>query len=87
MDFWDRFSAYYDSAEALPIGAFGFDSTDVSDEASAVVGVYAKYAMNLMSGSVDPATELPKFLDELTAAGIDTIVDAANAQLAAYLGK
>lgn len=43
--------------------------------------------MNLMSGSVDPATELPKFLDELTAAGIDTIVDAANAQLAAYLGK
>lgn len=87
LTYWDDFAAYYDSAEALPIGAFAFDSTDVSDEAAAVVGVWAKYGMNLMSGAVDPATELPKFLDELNSAGIDTIVDAANAQLAEYLGK
>ncbi len=85
VDFWDRFSAYYDAAEALPMGAFAFDSTDVSTEAGAVAGVYAKYAMNLMSGAVDPAVELPKFLEELDAAGINTIVDAANAQLDAFL--
>ena len=86
VGFYDRFAAFYESAEALPMGAFIFDSSATSTENAAVANVYAKYAMNLMSGAVDPATELPKFLEELDAAGINAIVDAANEQLAAYMG-
>lgn len=87
LGFYDRFAEYYNAAETLPFGSYSFDSSVVSTEAGNVANVYAKYAMNLMSGATDPATELPKFLDELNAAGIDAIVDAANQQLNAYLGK
>ena len=86
VDFWDRFSAYYDSAETVPCKGFIFDSSVVGDEAAAVANVYSAYAFNLCAGAVDVETELPKFLDELQTAGIDKIVDAANEQLAAYLG-
>ena len=84
--FYDRFAAFYESAEQLPLGTFVFDSSVTATDNAAVANVYAKYAMNLMSGAVDPATELPKFLEELDAAGINAIVDAANEQLNAYLG-
>ena len=84
-DFWNRFAAYYDSAEVLPYGSFIFDSSELSNEAAALGNVYAKYAFNLMSGAVDPATELPKFLEELEAAGMPTFVEAAQNQLAEFL--
>lgn len=85
--FYDRFAAFYESAEATPMGAFIFDNSVTSTENASVANVYAKYAMNLMSGAVDPATELPKFLEELDAAGINAIVDAANEQLTAYMSN
>ena len=40
-----------------------------------------------MSGAVDPATELPVFLKALDDAGMQDVVDAANAQLTAYLAN
>lgn len=85
--FFDRFAAFYESAESLPMGTFIFDSSVCATEAGNVANVYAKYAFNLMAGAVDPAAELPKFLSELETAGINTIVDAANQQLDAYLAK
>lgn len=85
LGFYEEFAKFYESAEATPMGTYIFDSSDVSSAAATVSNVYAKYAMNLMSGAVDPATELPKFLEELDAAGINEIVDAANAQLDAFL--
>ena len=42
VDFWDRFSAYYDAAEALPMGGFIFDSSELSTEAAALSNVYAE---------------------------------------------
>ncbi|MCQ2558127.1 MAG: ABC transporter substrate-binding protein, partial [Oscillospiraceae bacterium] len=86
-DFWGRFSAYYDAAEALPYGGFIFDSSVCEDEAGALANVYAEYAFNLMCGAVDPATVLPEFLAKLDAAGINTLVEAAQTQMDAYLGK
>ena len=83
-DFWDEFAAYYDSAEKLPYGAFILDTSDMAAETAALGNVYAKYAFNLMSGATDPATELPKFLDELEGAGMAKFVEAAQAQLAEF---
>ena len=49
--------------------------------------VAAQYALALDCGATDPATELPKFLEALENAGMQTYLDAANAQLEAYLAK
>ena len=86
VDFWDRFSAYYDAAEALPMVGFIFDSSDLSTEAAALSNVYAEYAFNLMSGAVNPDDVLPTFLSKLEDAGINDFVGAAQEQLAAYMG-
>ena len=86
-DYWERFAAYYDAAEVLPLGSFIMDKSELANEAGAIGNVAAQYAFNLCSGAVDPATELPKFLDELTAAGMDKFVESANAQLDAFLAK
>ena len=85
-DYWQRFSAYYDAAEALPYGGFIFDGSALETEAAAIANVWAEYAFNLMSGAVDPATELPAFLSKLETAGINEFVAEAQAQLAAYVG-
>ena len=86
LTYWDDFSAYYDAAKALPLGGFIFDSSALENEAAALGNVCAQYAFNLMSGAVDPATELPTFLSALEEAGINDFVGAAQEQLAAYMG-
>ena len=87
VTYWDDFSAYYNSAEALPYGGFIFDNSPVSTEGAALANVYAEYAFNLMSGAVNPDTVLPEFLSKMESAGIDAFVAEANSQLNAYLGK
>lgn len=84
VDFWDRFSAYYDTAEALPIGGFVFDPSDYEQEMAALSNVYSEYGHNIMSGAVDPDTALPEFLAKLEEAGIDKVVAGAQEQLDAY---
>ena len=87
VDFWDRFSAYYNAAEALPYGGFIFDSSVCEIQAAAIANVFAEYAFNLMSGAVNPEEVLPEFLSKLESAGINELVAAAQSQMAAYLGQ
>ena len=66
---------------------FTYDSTPVANELTAVANVCAKYRRGLEVGSLDPETELPKFIEELKAAGIDTIIQEKQAQLDAWLAQ
>jgi len=85
--FREAFKAYYAGAKAIPAVGFVFDNTDVANQMAALGNVAAQYALALDCGATDPATELPKFLEALDAAGMQTYLDAANAQMEAYLGK
>lgn len=87
LDYWDRFSAYYDSAEVLPYGSFILDVSELSNEATALANVYGQYGFQLMGGATNPDTVLPEFLAKLEEAGIQKLLDAANEQLAAYLAS
>ena len=84
-DFWDRFSAYYNSAETLPIGGFVFDPSDYEQEMTALSNAYSEYGHNIMSGAIDPDTALPEFLAKLEEARIDKVLAGAQEQLDAYL--
>ena len=85
--FREAFKAYYAGAKAIPALGYVFDNSAVANEMAALGNVAAQYALALDCGATDPETELPKFLEALDAAGMQTYLDAANAQLAAYLGK
>lgn len=83
--YWEHFSTFYNSAEVLPCKGFIFDSSELYTECVKLESVSYTYAYMLLSGSANPKTELPKFLNALKDAGIEKFVEEANKQLKAYL--
>lgn len=88
-NFWDTFKDYYSAAGEIPLLGWAFDAknkdNDVEVELNACANAAAEFALALSVGSIDPATELPKFLDKLEANGIQKVVDAANKSVQDYL--
>ncbi|MGB8451028.1 MAG: ABC transporter substrate-binding protein [Anaerocolumna sp.] len=66
---------------------FTFDASKVKVEYSTVVNVINQYLPALSCGSVDPEKELPKFIERLKEAGLDTIIQEKQAQLDSWLAN
>jgi len=60
---------------------FTFDNSSVKTEYTAVTNVIEQYLPGLICGSVDPATEIPVFLERLKEAGLGEIIASKQAQL------
>ena len=86
-DFQQRFAEFYAGSKKLPIYGFTFDAKPVDTEIAAVANIKEAYALSLCTGAVDVDTALPELLSKLDAAGMQKIVDEANAQLKAFLGE
>lgn len=82
--FTDTFIPYYSSAKGIPAFGYVFDSSSVETELGALANVAGQYALALDAGAIDPETALPEFLQKLDDAGMQKVVDEANAQLDAY---
>lgn len=80
---------YRENHEAKKSPAFGFtfDSTPVKTEYTAVTNVINQYLPGLVWGSIEPDTELPKFLEALKEAGIDEITVEKQKQLDAWAAQ
>ena len=63
-----------------PAWGYVFDSENVSIQIAQVDQVVEKYIGIIETGSVDPSIEVPLFLSELKAAGIDQIVEENQRQ-------
>lgn len=85
--FRKAFMDFYGNAKAFPALGYVFDNTDVATEMAALGNVAAQYALALDAGAIDPAESLPEFLAALDAAGMQAYLDAANAQMDAFLAK
>lgn len=84
-DFQERFAEFYTTSKMLPIYGFTFDPTPVKNEVAACANITEQYGLTLDMGAADVDTVLPEFLQKLEDAGMQKIVDEANAQLAAFL--
>jgi len=60
---------------------FTFNADNVKTEVAAVTNVQKQYKVALETGTVDPATQLPEFITQLKAAGIDKIIAEKQRQL------
>lgn len=80
-DIWEQTLEWNSNATYSKAYGFRFDSTDVQNEMAAVGNVYKEYAMSLECGLVDPDDVLSEMNDRLYAAGLQTIIDAKQAQL------
>lgn len=75
------------SAEVSPAMGFAFDAGNYTTQYTAVNNVLSQYLPGLLCGSLDPGTELPKMLDALDSAGLQTIIDAKQEQLDAWMAE
>lgn len=68
-----------------PYFGFIFDMSDVRTEMSAINNVKNQYVPGLITGSLDPETTIPKFLEALKDAGADRVIQAKQEQLDRWL--
>lgn len=87
LDKWDQLEKFCDEAHRSPALGFRFDNTNVVNEITACNNVISKYEVGLRWGVLNPDEALPKFNEELKAAGIDTIIAEKQAQLDAFLAE
>ncbi len=81
----ENIEAYNASAKKSKALGFTYDSSSVANELAALDTVSAKYRRGLECGSLNPETELPKFIEELKNAGIDDVIAEKQAQLDAWV--
>lgn len=82
-DEWTNFTNFNKSGATLPSTGFLFDPAPVDQYYSACNAVISKYAVPFGSGAQD-VSNLDGFLTELEGAGIDKVVEEANAQYEAW---
>jgi putative aldouronate transport system substrate-binding protein len=84
LELWE-----YENQNAGRSKAFGFtfDNSSVVNEYAAVQNVIDQYFPGLQTGSLDPETALPEFLEKLEEAGINKIIEAKQEQLDDWLAN
>ena len=66
---------------------FTFDNSRVKSQYTAVANVIEQYLPGLVCGSVDPAADIPEFIERLNDAGIQDIIAAKQDQLDAWVAE
>ncbi|MBO7387515.1 MAG: ABC transporter substrate-binding protein, partial [Lachnospiraceae bacterium] len=72
------------SAKTSPAMGFTFDSSNVKTQYTAVLNVISQYLPGLICGSLDPDTEIDKFIQALNDAGYQDILNEKQTQLDAW---
>lgn len=75
------------NARHSPYYGFVFDATDYANQMTALNNLYDQYAVPLMCGSVEIDSTLEAFNNALYEAGLQTIMDAKQEQLDAWLAE
>ena len=79
-DIWEKMQEFNENSIKSGAIGFSFDPQPVEGQIAAVNNVYNEYFKALIVGSVDPETELPKFLSKLDAVGAQEILAEAQRQ-------
>ena len=82
---WQQMKDFNSNAEQSIASGFLFDATGVSTELTAVQNVYNEYQQQLEYGFLDPDTGIPEMVNKMMNAGLQTIIDAKQAQLDEWL--
>jgi putative aldouronate transport system substrate-binding protein len=84
-DIYEQYKTFNDSADRSAALGFSFDSTPVKNEVAAYNNVRDQYTGALYTGSVDPDTTIPKFIEALKAAGMEKVIAEKQKQLDAFV--
>lgn len=80
-DQWDEIRKQNEEAVASTCLGFALDITDIQNEVANCNTVWDKYKYDMLTGASDPADAVPKCLEELKSAGLDTVITEAQKQI------
>lgn len=83
-DKWDQFKKFNEEGVNSPILSFNFDASNVSAELTAVQNVKEQYWAALMTGTLDPETNLDQVIEKFNQAGLEKVMAEAQTQLDAW---
>jgi putative aldouronate transport system substrate-binding protein len=83
-DQWAQVQKLNEVATASSLLGFSLDTTNLTTEVANVKATWDKYRYELLTGASDPEKMVPKIIEELKKAGMDTIMKAAQEQIDAY---
>lgn len=83
-DQWDQVRKLNEQASSSSVLGYALDISDLATEVANTKAVYDKYRNELVTGASDPEVVVPKIVSEMKAAGMDTIMKAAEEQIAAF---
>ena len=86
-DIWKQYEEFNASAVTSPLYGFTFDTSNVKTEITAIANVISKYKAVICAGYSDPEEAVTQMAEELTAAGIDRIIEEAETQISAWKGN
>lgn len=86
-DLWNKNIEATKAAKHSCALGFAYDSSSLSTEIAALSNIKSQYIDSLNTGAVDPATELPKFLEELDKAGMQKVIEEKQSQLDAWIAS
>lgn len=76
-----------EEAVPSPLLGFSFDASGVRDKLDSCIEIFTRYRPELLTGTVDPNTEVPAMMKEMRAAGFDDILNEAQNQINAAFGQ
>lgn len=86
-DVWKQLGEFNSSAHPSPAKGFLFNNETVLNEVTACNNVVEKYANGLITGCLNPDETIPQMVEEMKAAGIDTIIAEKQKQFDAWLAQ
>ena len=86
-DAWKQVKEQNEAATSSTCLGFVFDPEPVQNEIANVNTAWEKYNNDLLTGAIDPETTVPTIIDELNAAGLQTVIDEAQKQLDAFFAE
>ena len=78
---WDEVKALNEQAVPSPVLGISIDTTEFEDEMANCTEICNRYKKDLLTGVADPEVEVPKMMEELRAAGFDTMLEKIQAQV------
>lgn len=86
-DQWGEIKALNEQAVSSVMLGFTFDTSDIADQLANCREIWLRYRSEVMTGVQDPAVVVPKIKEELMSAGFQDVMDAAQAQVDAFLAE
>ncbi|WP_320992078.1 ABC transporter substrate-binding protein [Hungatella sp.] len=80
-DQWDQVKKQNEEAVSSSCLGFSLDLTNIQNEMSNCLTVWQKYKYDLLTGASDSETAVPAVIQELKAAGFDTVIQEAQKQI------